>query len=64
MNFISLFSGIGGFDLGAYWAGIRCDNHYFSEVDPYAISVFKKRFPDSIPLGDVRGIRGGGFAGR
>jgi site-specific DNA-cytosine methylase len=57
MNFLSLFSGINGFDLAAYNAGIRCENHYFSEVDPYAISVTRKRFPDAIPLGDVGKIR-------
>jgi DNA (cytosine-5)-methyltransferase 1 len=56
--FMSLFSGIGGFDLGAYWAGLRFDGHYFSEVDSYAIKDYKKRFPDAIPLGDVRNIRG------
>ena len=56
--FLDLFSGIGGFALGAYWAGLRFDGHYFSEVDDYAISVYRKRFPDAVPLGDIKGIRG------
>jgi DNA (cytosine-5)-methyltransferase 1 len=56
MKYLSLFAGIGGFELGAYWAGIRFDEHYFSEIDPYAIAVYKKRFPDAIFLGDVRKI--------
>jgi len=51
MNFLDLFSGIGGFALGAEWAGMKFDAHYFSEVDDYAIKVYTKRFPDAIPLG-------------
>lgn len=56
--FLDLFSGIGGFALGAQWAGLRFDAHYFSEVDPYAIKVYSARFPDALPLGDIRAIRG------
>lgn len=56
--FLDLFSGIGGFALGAYWAGCRFDSHYFSEVDEYAIKIYKQRFPDAIGLGDIRNIRG------
>ena len=56
MNYLDLFSGIGGFPLGAYWAGMRFENHYFSEVDKYAIKVYQRRFPDAIPLGDIREI--------
>jgi DNA (cytosine-5)-methyltransferase 1 len=63
MNFLDLFSGIGGFALGAYWAGMRFDHHYFSEVDPYAIKVYQARFPDAIGLGDIRNIRGAGLPG-
>jgi hypothetical protein len=58
MNFLDLFSGIGGFALGAYWAGMRFDRHFFSEVDPYAIDVYSRRFPDAQPLGDIRAIDG------
>jgi DNA (cytosine-5)-methyltransferase 1 len=56
--FLDLFAGIGGFALGAYWAGLRFDRHYFSEVDDYAIRVYQQRFPDAEPLGDIRAIRG------
>jgi len=55
-NYLDLFSGIGGFALGAYWAGLVVENHYYSEVDPYAIEVYQRRFPDAVPLGDVRSI--------
>ena len=58
MSFLDLFSGIGGFALGAEWAGLSFDAHYYSEVDPYAIKVYEKRFPDAIALGDIRNIRG------
>ena len=54
--FLDLFSGIGGFALGAYWAGLRFDGHYFSEVGPYAVKLYQKRFPDAIALGDVTEI--------
>ena len=57
-NYLDLFSGIGGFALGAYWAGVKFNRHYFSEVDPYCIELYQKRFPDAIPLGDIRGIDG------
>jgi site-specific DNA-cytosine methylase len=57
--YLDLFAGIGGFALGAYWAGMEFDKHYFSEVDPYAISVYQKRFPDAVCLGDIKSIEGG-----
>jgi DNA (cytosine-5)-methyltransferase 1 len=56
MNYIDLFSGIGGFALGAYWAGMKFENHYFSEVEPYAVELYQKRFPSAIPLGDITKI--------
>jgi DNA (cytosine-5)-methyltransferase 1 len=56
MNFLSLFSGIGGFDLAARNAGISLDNHYFSEIDKHAIGIFKNHFPGARALGDVRTI--------
>ena len=51
--FFDMFSGIGGFALAAYNTGLRFDGHYFSEVDKYAVELYKKRFPDAIPLGDI-----------
>jgi DNA (cytosine-5)-methyltransferase 1 len=56
MNHIDLFAGIGGFALGAYMAGMKFDKHYFSEIDPYCVELYQKRFPDSIPLGDITKI--------
>jgi len=56
--FLDLFAGIGGFALGAEWAGLKFDKHFFSEVDSYAISVYRNRFPDAISLGSICDIKG------
>jgi len=56
--FLDLFAGIGGFSLGAEWAGIKFDKHYFSEVDDYAIRVYSRRFPGAVGLGDITKIDG------
>ena len=55
--FLDLFSGIGGFALAAYQAGLRFDGHYFSEVDAYATKIYEKRFIGSKCLGDIRNIK-------
>ena len=57
MNYIDLFSGFGGFALGAYWAGMKFDKHYFSEVNKYCVELYQKRFPDAIALGDITKIK-------
>lgn len=56
MNYLDLFSGIGGFSLAMQRVGIDFNNHYASEIDKYARSIYAKRFPRSIQLGDVRKI--------
>jgi len=56
MRYLDLFSGIGGFALGLYWAGWRFDEHYFSEIEPYCVELYQKRFPNAIPLGDIKEI--------
>ena len=53
---VDLFAGIGGFHLGAQWAGVHFDKVFFSEIEPYAIEVYQKNFPKAIPLGDIRKI--------
>ena len=52
MNAISLFSGIGGLDLSAEAAGI--EPVLFCEIEPYAVSILRKRWPDVPILDDVR----------
>ena len=54
MNYIDLFHGILGFSLGAYWAGMHFETHYVSDIEPFAVELARRRFPDSIQLGDIR----------
>ena len=58
MNLLDLFSGIGGFHKGIVDAGIKIDKCYFSEIDPYATKIYKKHFPDSIELGNIKQVDG------
>lgn len=43
MRVLSLFSGIGGLDLAAEWAGMKIVA--MCEIEPYAIKVLERRFP-------------------
>lgn len=56
MNYLDLFSGIGGFSLAMQRVGIDFDNHYASEIDKYARSIYARQFPESVQLGDVTKI--------
>lgn len=47
----SLFSGIGGLDLGLERAGMRVI--WQSEIDPYACRVLNKHWPDVTNIGDI-----------
>lgn len=51
----SLFSGIGGLDLGLERAGMTVA--WQSEIDPYACRVLEKHWPDVPNLGDVTKIK-------
>ena len=57
MNYLDLFSGIGGFALGARLAGMEFERHYNSDIDDYANRVYAKHFPASIQLGDITKIK-------
>ena len=46
LKIIDLFSGVGGFSLGARRAGFSLKGSV--EIDPQAISVYKKNFPKSL----------------
>jgi DNA (cytosine-5)-methyltransferase 1 len=56
VNYIDLFHGIGGFALGAVWAGVKFENHFCSDIEPYCQRLYALRFPDSIQLGDITKI--------
>lgn len=66
MNHLSLFSGIGGLDLAAEWAGFR--TVAFVERDAYCQAVLRKRWPGVPIVSDVRAVvadtNGGGSGER
>lgn len=54
MTLGGLFSGIGGFELAAIWAGIQ--PIWSNEIDPRCCKILKKRFTHEIIEQDIRGI--------
>ena len=58
VNVLDLFSGCGGFSKGLSQAGFNIENHYFSEVDKYAIANYKYNFKDAQYVGAVQDVRG------
>lgn len=52
MTHASLFSGIGGFDLAAEWAGWT--NAFNCEIDPFCRRVLKYHFPNAIQYDDIK----------
>ena len=57
MNYLDLFSGIGGFHKGLTDAGHEFDWVGFSEIDKYATSVYKKHYGEANELGDIKSIQ-------
>lgn len=47
----SLFSGIGGFDLGLEWAGMTIE--WQVEKNEFCRKVLRKNFPECLQFGDV-----------
>ena len=52
MKMLSLFSGIGGIDLAAKWAGI--ETVAFCEIEPFCQKVLKKHWPNVPIFEDVK----------
>jgi DNA (cytosine-5)-methyltransferase 1 len=59
LRYLSLFSGIGGFDLGFDRAGMVCAGQV--EIDDYCRRVLAKHWPDVPRLNDVREVNGDEF---
>ena len=53
MKYLSLFSGIGGFELGI---GPEHECIGYSEIDKYAIQIYQKQFPKHKNYGDITKI--------
>lgn len=53
----SFFSGVGGLDQGLERAGFETVS--FSEIEPYAIAVLARHWPDIPNLGDITHLAGG-----
>ena len=56
MKYLSLFSGIGGFELGLEQSEYEFENVGFSEIDKYAKSIYIRHFPRHKDLGDASKI--------
>ena len=56
MKYLSLFSGIGGFELGIndVFPNAQCVG--YSEIDKYAIKVYQSHFPEHKNYGDIKDI--------
>lgn len=56
MKYLSLFSGIGGFEVAIHKVFPDAECIGYSEVDKNAIKVYEHHFPDHINLGDIKKI--------
>jgi DNA-cytosine methyltransferase len=55
MNYFSMFSGIGGFELGIQNTGTT-DCVGYSELDKHAVQIYRKHFPKHRNFGDATAI--------
>lgn len=62
MRFLSLFAGVGGFDLGLEWAGWECVGQ--CEFDPWCRAVLAKHWPGLPMWEDVRDLDAADALGR
>ena len=56
VNYLDLFSGVGGFHEGLRHAGFKFGWTGHAEINKYAKSIYQKHFPESEDLGDVTDI--------
>ena len=59
MRFLSLFAGIGGFDLGLERAGMECMGQV--ELEPFCLGVLAKHWPRVKRIADIREVKGEEF---
>ena len=56
ITYVDLFSGLGAFAKGIQDAGFILKNHYFSEIDKYAIANYKYNFKKANYVGKIQEI--------
>jgi len=56
INYLDLFSGVGGFAEGLRHAGFRFKWHGFSEIEESSRAVYRRHFLGSNDLGDIKGV--------
>lgn len=61
LRHVSLFAGVGGFDVAAEWAGF--ETVLFCEKDPYCQAVLKKHWPDVPIIDDIRSVTSESISG-
>ena len=59
MNVLSLFDGMSCGQLALQRIGAKVNNYFASEIDPYAIKIAKKNFPNMMHVGDVTNVMKG-----
>jgi len=61
MNVLSLFDGMSCGQQALERAGIKVNKYFASEIDKYAIQVTMANYPNTIQLGSVVNVAGGGY---
>jgi DNA (cytosine-5)-methyltransferase 3A len=61
MKVLSLFDGISVARVALERVGFHIDKYYASEIDPYAIKIAMKNYPDTIQVGDITKLKGSDF---
>lgn len=56
MNVLLLFDGMSCAQIALRELGIKIDRYYASEINKHAVKQTQLNFPDTIQLGDVRGV--------
>lgn len=56
LKMLSLFAGIGGFDMAAAWTG-QIETTAFCEIEPYCQKVLKKHWPDVPIYPDIKELK-------
>lgn len=59
MNFVSLFSGVGGFEAGLEWSGMRCVGQV--EISDYRSKILAQHWPDVKRVRDIHDVNGTEF---